>query len=78
LYVLKVDLGETQIQLVAGVREYYTPQELVGKTITVLTNLEPRKLRGVESQGMLLAAKNQDGLSVLTTDREMAPGSQVG
>jgi len=68
LLVLKVDLGEKQIQLVAGIKAAYAPQELVGKTIVVLVNLEPRALRGVESQGMLLAATTAEGARLLTVE----------
>ncbi len=77
LYVLKVDMGENQIQLVAGLKVYYSPEELEGKLIVVLTNLEPKTLRGVESQGMLLAASAGDTVSVLTVDKEVPPGSTV-
>lgn len=77
LCVLKVDLGEKQIQLVAGIKKFYEMQNLVGKNIVVVVNLEPRKLRGVESQGMLLAAKVEDALSLVTTDKEIAPGAAI-
>jgi len=77
LYVLRVDIGEKEIQLVAGIKNYYTADELTGKNIVVLTNLEPRTLRGVESQGMLLAAQSEDTVSVLSPDREMPAGSKV-
>ncbi len=77
LYVLRVDIGEKEIQLVAGVKNYYAADELMGKNIVILANLEPRTLRGVESQGMLLAAQSEDTISVLSPDREMPPGSKV-
>jgi len=77
LLVLKVDLGDKQIQLVAGIRAFYTPETIVGKTIVVLANLEPRALRGVESQGMLLAATDDTGTKVLTVDGEIKPGSGI-
>ena len=77
LCVLKVDLGEKEIQLVAGIKKAYEPDQLVGKQIVVLANLEPKELRGVESQGMLLAAKDDEGLTILTTDREVKSGSKV-
>ena len=60
LYKLKVDLGTETRTLVAGLKPYYTKEELEGKRCIVFTNLEPRKIRGIESQGMLLAASNGD------------------
>ncbi len=65
LYVLKIDLDGEQRQLVAGIRKHYTKEELVGKQIVVVANLEHANLRGVESQGMLLAAEDKDGKVVL-------------
>jgi len=65
LYVLKVDLGGEQRQLVAGIKAYYTPEQLLGKKIVIVANLKPAKLRGVESQGMILAAESQGTVEVL-------------
>ena len=79
LFKLKIDLGtETRI-IVAGMKPYYTKQELEGKRIIVFTNLEPKKLRGIESQGMLLAASNDDHSQVklLQPDGAMPLGSVV-
>ena len=61
LLVLKVDLGHEQRTIVSGIADSYQPEEVVGKKVTVLTNLQPRAIRGVESQGMLLMAEDQDG-----------------
>ncbi len=61
LLVLKVDLGQEQRTIVSGIAESHQPKEVVGKKVTVLTNLQPRVIRGVESQGMLLMAEDQDG-----------------
>jgi len=61
LLVLKVDLGHEQRTIVSGIAESYSPEEVVGKKVSVLTNLPPRAIRGVESQGMLLMAENRDG-----------------
>ena len=61
LLVLKGDLGHEQRTIVSGIAESYQPEEVVGKKVTVLTNLQPRAIRGVESQGMLLMAEDQDG-----------------
>jgi methionyl-tRNA synthetase len=60
LYKLKIDLGTETRTIVAGLKHYYTKDELEGKRCIVLVNLEPRKLKGIESQGMLLAASNED------------------
>ncbi len=78
LLVLQVDIGEAQPrQLVAGIRAAYDPRFLVGQQIVVVANLTPAMLRGVESQGMLLAASDPDGLSVLAPGRRFAPGTKV-
>jgi methionyl-tRNA synthetase len=77
LYVLKIDLGGTERQIVAGMRPYYTPEQLVGTNIVVVANLETAVLRGVESQGMLLAAQDGPKVMVLRPDGDAAPGSRV-
>ena len=74
---LRVDLGSETRQLVAGIKKSYTPEELVGKHIIVVANLAPAKLRGVESQGMLLAASTEDGPVLATFDKDVAPGAKV-
>ena len=77
LIVMKVDTDEER-QIVAGIGKSYSPEELVGKSIVLVTNLQPAKLMGVESQGMLLAASDADGkLSILTIDREITEGAKV-
>lgn len=78
LIVLKVDLGEEEDRtLVAGLRSHYELEELVGKSIVVVANLEPVKLRGIESRGMLLAAQDGEQVVVLTLAKEVAPGSKI-
>jgi methionyl-tRNA synthetase len=77
LYLLKADIGEKAIELVAGLKNYYSPQELQGKKIVVLINLEPKKIRGVESQGMLLAAQSEQMVSLITPDKELNVGSRI-
>ncbi len=78
LLVLTVDLGSEQRQLVAGIRAHYEPQALIGKQIVVVVNLQPATLRGVESQGMLLAASDAEGrLAIVTPERPVAPGAVV-
>ena len=77
LLKLTVSLGEEQRTLVAGIAEHYTPAELVGKKVVVVANLEPAKLMGVESNGMVLAASIGGKLAVLTPDRDLPPGAKV-
>ena len=79
LLVLRIDLGDEQRQLVAGLKGHYEPEALVGKLIVVCANLAPRKMRGEESQGMLLAASNEDHSQVilLTPMTEIPPGAKV-
>ncbi len=74
---LRVDLGSETRQLVAGIKKSYTPEELVGKHIIVVANLQPATVRGVESQGMLLAASTEDGPVLATFDKAVAPGAKV-
>jgi methionine--tRNA ligase beta chain len=75
---LEIDLGYEKKQIIAGVGEKYSPEGLVGKNIIVVANLESRKLMGLESQGMLLAASNEnEGPILLTVMEEIAPGSGV-
>ena len=76
LYVLKINLGTEQRQLVAGIRTYYQPDQLKGKHIIVIANLKPAQLRGIESQGMLLAAQLGNDVRVLEAPKS-APGSDV-
>ena len=79
LYKLELDLGYEHRTIVSGIREYYTPEEMVGKKIIVICNLKPAKLRGVESNGMLLAAESctDDGLALLTVDQDIPVGSKI-
>lgn len=77
LLVLKVDLGSEERQIVAGIKQHYAPEELEGKQIVVVANLEPVKLRGVESQGMLLAATDGNRIVILTPEKDVQPGSGV-
>ncbi len=77
LLVLKVDTGDGEKQLVAGIKNHYSAEELIGRKIIVVNNLAPAVLRGVESQGMLLAAKDDDKVVLLTTEKDVKPGSRV-
>jgi len=76
LVKLTVDIGEDRT-VVAGIARHYSPEELVGKQVVIVANLEPAKLMGVESQGMILAAEDETGIYVLTVDKEVKPGSKV-
>ncbi len=77
LLVLKIDTGDGEKQLVTGIKNHYSAEELVGKKIIVVNNLAPAVLRGVESQGMLLAARDGDKVVLLTTEKDVGPGSRV-
>jgi len=77
LYVLKVDLGGEQRTLVAGIKGKYSKEDLIDKLIVVVANLEPATIRGVTSEGMLLAARDGDDIVILTSEREVTPGSRI-
>ena len=74
---LEIDLGGEQRQLVAGIARTYEPSALVGKTIVVVANLKPARIRGVESRGMLLAADPGEGPVVATFESPVPPGTRV-
>ena len=73
-------VGDTERVVVSGIAKFYTPEEMVGKKVVLLANLAPRKIRGVESHGMLLCAANADEskLSLLTVDSDMEDGCEIG
>ena len=78
LYVMKIDLGDEQRQLVAGMKPYYPVDELSGKKMIMVCNLKPAKLRGVKSMGMLLAADDGEGAVVLLTpEKDVEPGTLI-
>jgi methionyl-tRNA synthetase len=78
LLVLQVKVGEQTKQIVSGIRQFYTPEQMVGKTIIVVNNLQPTKLRGEDSFGMLLAVRLPDGgLRLVTTDGPASAGLEV-
>ncbi|MEK7478541.1 MAG: methionine--tRNA ligase subunit beta [Patescibacteria group bacterium] len=64
-------------QVIAGIGKSYEPENLVGKQIVIVANLEPRQLMGLESNGMILAASDENGIVVLVPDKEMMPGSGI-
>jgi methionyl-tRNA synthetase len=74
LLKLQIDLGAEKRQIVAGIATSYTPEQVVGKTVLVVANLKPAVIRGVESQGMLLAVQSDKGYSLVTTDGEVPSG----
>ena len=78
LLKLRIDLGTEQRQIVSGIAKYYAPEQLIGKTVVVVANLKPAVLRGVESQGMLLAAKAGKELRLVILDGDLPPGASVG
>ena len=77
LYKLSIDLGDEKRTIVAGLAEHYKKEDLKGKKIIILANLEPRKMRGILSQGMLLAAVDGENVSVLTPDKDIPSGAKV-
>ncbi len=77
LLKLRVDTGEGERQILAGISKHYTPEELVGKKIIAIVNLEPRMMMGEESQGMILAAGDETTLSILMPERDVAVGSKI-
>ncbi len=78
LYRLGIDLGELgSRQIVAGIKGQYAKEELLGKSIVCIVNLEPKTVAGIESQGMLLAAEDDSRLSLIIPERDVAAGSMV-
>ncbi|MFH1236945.1 MAG: hypothetical protein V1648_00895 [Candidatus Aenigmatarchaeota archaeon] len=77
LYKLEVDVGGKQITLVAGVKNHYEKEKLAGKKIVVLTNLRPTLIKGVTSEGMLLAAVKNDTVHLVTVDKGAEVGADV-
>jgi tRNA-binding protein len=77
LLLLKINVGDAEKQIVAGIRGHYSPESLVGTQIVVLNNLEEAVLRGEESNGMLLAVGDGDRVILLRPDRECPPGAMV-
>lgn len=78
LYILKLKLNEEERQVVSGIKEFYKPEELIGKKVVVITNLKPVKLRGEKSEGMVLAAEDKDGnLSLVSTLEDIKSGANI-
>jgi methionyl-tRNA synthetase len=77
LMVLQIDMGGEARQICAGIRNHYSAEELVGKQIVVVANLETAKLRGLESQGMLLAASDEGRVIILTPEKPVQAGAKI-
>lgn len=78
LYILQVDLGEEKPrQILSGIREYITAEELQGRQFPFVTNLAPRMLRGHESQGMILAGSDENGLALLNPSKNLKNGTRL-
>lgn len=77
LYVIRVDTGSGEKRIVAGIRSSYPPEQLKGRTIILVNNLEPAVIRGVASEGMLLATRDGDAIRVIVPDQPVPPGSIV-
>lgn len=77
LYIIMLDLGDRTKQVVAGIKNHYKKEDLIGRQVMMVDNLDPVVLRGVESQGMILAASDENGMSVIIPGKEMKLGSVV-
>ena len=78
LFVLKVELANAEVRtLVAGIRPSYAKEDLIGKQVVIVANLQPATIRGVQSQGMILAASDENGIVVLSPEKTVALGSRV-
>ena len=77
LLKLEIDIGDEKRQIVAGIANFYQPEDLIGREIVVLVNLEPRILMGMESQGMLLAASDEGKPVLLRPDEDVPPGTKI-
>lgn len=78
LLKLRVDLGAEERRIIAGIGKAYAPEDLLGKEIAIAANLEPRKLMGLESQGMVLCAAGESGPVLLCPEKEVPPGAGIG
>lgn len=72
-----VDLGEENRQILAGIGKFYSPEELINKIVIVVANLSPKKIMGMDSEGMILAVKDDNNLSLLGVDKEIKIGSKI-
>ncbi|SHE39102.1 methionine--tRNA ligase [Alkalibacter saccharofermentans] len=77
LLVLQVKIGEERRQIVSGIAQFYSAEDMIGKRVVVITNLKKTKIRGIESQGMILAAADKKDLNLITVDRDISDGTEV-
>lgn len=77
LLMLEIDIGKEVRRIVAGIAKFYKPEDLLSKEVVIVANLEPKKLMGVESQGMLLAADDNGEPVILTVDKKVPCGSKI-
>ena len=77
LYLLQVDTGRDVRQIVAGIRKAYTPEQLINRRVILVANMEPAVIRGEVSNGMILAASDDNGMALLAPDKDMILGSIV-
>ena len=78
LWRLLIDVGNEKKEIVAGIKQHYARESLLGQTVVVVNNLVPSVIRGVESKGMLLAARSDTQFSLLMLDKDLPPGSPIG
>ncbi len=77
LLKLTVDLGDEQRTLVAGIADQYSPEDIIGKQVPILANLEPKEIRGIKSQGMILAVDADNKIALLHPDKEVNSGTEI-
>lgn len=77
LLKLQVDLGNEQRQILSGIAKWYAPEQLIGKSVVIVANLEPRMMMGLESNGMLLAASDEAGPVILLPEHDVPPGTGI-
>ena len=77
LLVSQINIGKETRQIVSGIAEYFSPEEMVGKKVIVVSNLKPAKLRGVESQGMILAGSTKKDLDLVTLVKDLPDGTRI-
>ena len=70
-------MGSETRQILSGIAKYHTPDELIGRNVIFIANLKPRKIMGLESQGMILSAEFEDGLTALTTVKDIQSGAEI-
>jgi len=77
LYLIAIEIGDKQKQVVAGLKGHYSPEELKGKEVVVVDNLEPATIRGIKSEGMILAAQGDEKIAIIVPEKEVKTGSLI-